>query len=93
MRPVVPDSVGSNRRQAKSASMQDYVRGMQQRGTREIPYGGRGSGPVRGKCKLMRPNTVVSELGKKLRVFETDASESGEDVSFHAPAPQDMKLQ
>ena len=33
------------------------------------------------KVKLLRPNTVVSEQGKKLRVFETDASESGEDVS------------
>ena len=31
--------------------------------------------------KLMRPSTVVSEAGRKLRVFETDASESGEDVN------------
>ena len=68
--------------------MQDYVRGMQQRGSRELSYGGRGgSGPARGKCKLNRPNTVVSEGGKRLRVFETDASESGEDVSWHPQIP------
>ena len=66
--------------------MQDYVRGSQQRGSRDMLHGGRGGGgPGRGKSKLNRPNTVVSEGGKRLRVFETDASESGEDVSAFAP--------
>jgi hypothetical protein len=73
VRPVVPEEIGKDRRQPKSSGIQNYVRGMPS-------SGGRGATVAVRKSKLYRPSTVVSECGKKMRIFDTDASESGEDV-------------
>ena len=78
VRPVVPEEIGSHRRRSASSGMHHASRSSQQR---MMPGARMVSTSSGRKAKLLRPNTVVSEQGKKLRVFETDASESGEDVS------------
>ena len=77
-RPAVPSNIGSGRSSSRNAGMHDYV----QRASRfrDTSGGQVAKIGVDGKRKLMRPSTVVSEGGRRLRVFETDCSESGEDI-------------
>eukprot|EP00960_Hanusia_phi_P064781 765911-Hanusia_phi.AAC.3 len=52
----------------------------------------RSKGGKENACVWSKRSTVVTECGKKLRVFETDASHSGEDVPLSSRWTKELKM-